>query len=259
VTLQCVPAFRLHAVEEPMRVDDVLDGIDELVAANDHFELFWVPNTRWALTKRNRRTDEPPAPRPVWRAFYEDVVLDNAGFAAMLAAGRVRDDWIPKVARRLPSKGRVEYVDRSYRVFASPRLVHFYEMEYAVPREALVEAVNRVRGVVDGLGRYIGFPVEVRTTAADDIALSTASGRDTAYVAVHVARGTAHRDYFDAVEAAMVDLGGRPHWGKLHTRTAADLAAAYPRWDEFQAVRRRLDPEGRFTNDHVERVLGPVA
>lgn len=259
VTLQCVPAFRLHAVEEPMRVDEVLDGIDDLVADNDHFELFWVPNTRWALTKRNRRTDEPPAPRPAWRAFYDDVVLDNAGFAAMLAAGRVRDDWIPKVAKRLPSKGRVEYVDRSYRVFASPRLVHFYEMEYAVPRPALVEAVNRVRTIVDGGGRYIGFPVEVRTTAGDDIALSTASGRDTAYIAVHVARGTPFRDYFGAVEAAMVDLDGRPHWGKLHGRSAADLAPAYPRWDEFQAVRRRLDPDGRFTNDHVERVLGPVA
>ncbi len=258
VTLQCVPAFRLHAIEEPMLVDEVLEGIDELVAANDHFELFWVPNTRWALTKRNHRTAQPPSPRPAWRTFYEDVVLDNWGFRLMLEAGRFRNDWIPRVARRLPSKGRVEYTDRSDLVFASPRLVPFYEMEYGVPREALVEAVQRVRAIVDAGDRYIGFPVEVRTTAADDIPLSTASGRDTAYIAVHVYRRTPYREYFAAVEAAMVDLGGRPHWGKLHTRTAADLAPAYPRWDEFQAVRARLDPEGRFANTYTDRVLGPV-
>lgn len=258
VTLQCVPAFRLHAVEEPMPVDEVLDAVDDLVDGNDHFEFFWIPNTRWALTKRNRRTDEPATPRPAWRAFYEDVVLDNWAFEVMLRAGRVRNDWIPKVARRLPSKGPVAYTDRSFRVFASPRLVRFYEMEYAVPREALVEAVQAVRAVVDRGGRFIGFPVEVRVTAADDIALSTASGRDTAYIAVHVYRGTPYRAYFDAVEAALVDLGGRPHWGKLHTRTAPDLARAYPRWDEFQSVRRRLDPDGRFANAYTDRVLGPV-
>ena len=69
MTLQCVPAFNLHAVEEAARIDDVLEQLDELVEGNDHYEMFWVPGTRWALTKRNRRTNEPARPRPTGKRF----------------------------------------------------------------------------------------------------------------------------------------------------------------------------------------------
>ncbi len=50
--------------------------------------------------------------------------------------------------------------------------------------------------------------------------------------------------------------GGRPHWGKMHTRTAADLAPVYPRWGEFAALRDRLDPDRVLANAHLRRVLG---
>ena len=64
VTVQCVPAFNLHAVEQVEQVDDVLERWEEEIAGNDHFEFFWVPGTRWALTKRNQRTQEGARPRP---------------------------------------------------------------------------------------------------------------------------------------------------------------------------------------------------
>jgi L-gulonolactone oxidase len=256
--IQCVPAFNLHVVEGVEPVDDLLAVVDEEVEGNDHFEFFWIPNTRWALTKRNRRTDEPARPRAVWRAFRDDVVYDNVLFGLMCHLGRWRNDLIPKVAKRLPSKGPTEYVDASYKVFASPRLVRFVEMEYAIPREALPEALNRVRDWVSGLGMQISFPVEVRFVAGDDIPLSTASGRSTAYVAVHMVRGSPFERYFRGVETIMDDYDGRPHWGKLHFQTADTLATRYPRWDEAQAVRTRLDPMGTFTSPAIERVLGPV-
>jgi L-gulonolactone oxidase len=149
-------------------------------------------------------------------------------------------------------------VDRSDRVFTSPRRVRFYEMEYAVPREALPEALNRVRRLVDELGTPLSFPVEVRVVAGDDIPLSTAYGRETGYIAVHVYQGTTYDAYFSGVERIMDSYGGRPHWGKLHFQRSETLAPRYPRWDEFQAVRARLDPEGRFANPYLDRVLGPV-
>jgi FAD/FMN-containing dehydrogenase len=149
-----------------------------------------------------------------------------------------------------------EYVDRSYRVFTSPRRVRFLEMEYAVPRAALPDAFAGLRRAVERHGQAVTFPVEVRVAAADDIPLSTASGRDSAYLAVHVHRSEPHEAYFGAVEAVMRDLDGRPHWGKLHTRAAADLRPAYPGFDAFVALRDRLDPERRFGNAYLERVLG---
>jgi L-gulonolactone oxidase len=165
---------------------------------------------------------------------------------------------VPRVAKALPSTGRTEYVDKSYRVFSTPRWVHFYEMEYAVPIENGIEAFNRVRAFLKQSGLIPIFPVEVRFTAGDDIALSTASGRATCYIAVHVYEGMQYQQYFEAVENIMNDYGGRPHWGKLHFQTAATLASRYPEWDAFLDARARIDPEGRFSNPYLDRVLGPV-
>lgn len=258
VTLQAVPAFRLHAIEEPIRVDEVLADFDDFMSSADHVEFFWVPHTAWALTKRNRRTDEPAAPRSKAKELLDDLILPNVAFGALCRVGRRKPDWIPRMAKILPSTGRVEYTDRSDRVFTSPRLVHFYEMEYSIPREAIPEALNRVRRLVDEAGIQLSFPVEVRVVAPDDIPLSTASGRASGYIAVHVYKGTPYDAYFQGVERIMDSYGGRPHWGKMHFQRAETLAERYPRWDEFQAVRHRMDPEGRFTNPYLDRVLGPV-
>jgi L-gulono-1,4-lactone dehydrogenase len=258
VTLQCVRAFRLHAVEEPAPVDDVLRDLDDLVEANDHFEFYWVPHTRWALTKRNRRTDEPARPRTRVREWVDDVALNNYAFGVLCRIGRWRPSLIPRLAKVIPNAGRLDYVDRSDRVFTSPRRVRFWEMEYGVPREALPEALNRVRRLVDEMGTPLSFPVEVRVVAPDEIPLSTAHGRETGYIAVHVYRGTPYDAYFAGVERIMDSYGGRPHWGKMHFQRAETLAARYPRWDDFQRVRARLDPEGRFANPYLDRVLGSV-
>lgn len=258
VTLQAVNAFRLHAIEEPMRVDEVLSDFDGFMSSADHVEFYWVPHTAWALTKRNRRTHEPAVPRSKVKEVLDDLILPNVAFGALCRVGRRKPSWIPKMAKILPSTGRVEYTDRSDRVFTSPRKVKFYEMEYAIRRDAIPEALNRVRTLVDEAGIQLSFPVEVRVVAPDDIPLSTAEGRATGYIAVHVYQGTPYDAYFQGVERIMDSYDGRPHWGKMHFQRHETLAERYPRWDEFQAVRRRLDPEGRFTNQYLERVLGPV-
>ena len=103
----------------------------------------------------------------------------------------------------------------------------------------------------------ISFPFEVRFVAPDDAFLSPANGRETAYLAVHVYRGMASEPFFRAAEEIFDQHDGRPHWGKRHFQTAETLAPRYPDWDRFAAVRARLDPDGRFANAYVERVLGP--
>ena len=258
VTLRCVKAFNLRAIEMPERVDQVLERLDENIETNDHFEFFWVPNTGWALTKRNQRTTAPLATRGLWKEFRDDILVSNLAFEALCRIGRLRPSLIPRVARALPQTGRTEYVDKSYRVFSSPRMVRFYEMEYGIPAEAALEAFNRVRTFLKQSGLVPIFPVEVRFTKGDDIPLSTASGRDSCYIAVHVFEGMQYQQYFEAVEDIMNDYGGRPHWGKLHFQTAETLAPRYPQWDEFQRIRALLDQEGRFSNPYLDRVLGRV-
>ncbi|MFM7880174.1 MAG: D-arabinono-1,4-lactone oxidase [Acidimicrobiaceae bacterium] len=256
VTLQLVPAFNLSVVEEPMRVDDVLANLDHHVKNNDHFEFFWVPHTGWALTKRNNRTLDAAKPMSKFSHWYSKTLMENYAFGAVCMLGRARPALIPKLAKALPSSGRNEYCDASYKVFASKRIIKFYEMEYAIPRDACEEALNRVRRMVIDSGFFLNFPVEVRFTAPDEIPLSTASNRESAYIAVHIYKGMNYVPYFKEVESIMNSYQGRPHWGKLHFQDANSLAPRYPQWDAFQKMRNIVDPTRRFANRYTETVLG---
>jgi FAD-linked oxidoreductase len=258
VTLQAEPAFALHADERPMPLEEVLEGFEELVAANEHFEFYWFPHTRTALTKRNNRTTEL-SPLSRTRSWVDDELLSNKVFAATCRLGAAMPRVIPAV-NRVASKALSArtYSDLAPRVFTSPRRVRFCEMEYAVPRAELPAVFRELSTLPERLGEHVSFPVEVRVAPADDIALSTASGRDSAYIAVHVFRGTRYDRYFGAVEALMGAVAGRPHWGKLHNLGAAELRARYPRFEEFRAVRGAVDPEGVFRNAYLDQVLGPV-
>ncbi|PWI45225.1 D-arabinono-1,4-lactone oxidase [Streptomyces sp. ICBB 8177] len=257
LTFAVEPAFLLTAREEPMPFARVTEEFGQLVADNEHFEFYWFPHTGNCNTKRNNRSAGPAAPLPALRGWLDDELLSNGVFQAACALGKAVPAAIPGIAR-LSSRALSArtYTDTAYKVFTSPRRVRFVEMEYAVPREAAVPALRELKAMVERSDLRISFPVEVRVAPADDITLSTASGRDSAYIAVHMYRGSRYQEYFTAVERIMTAHEGRPHWGKLHTRDAAYLAGVYPRFGEFTALRDRLDPARVFGNDYLRRILG---
>ena len=256
VEMKIVPAFRLRAVEEPRRLDSVLNDFDSIIDSSDHYEFYWVPHTRWALTKHNTRTTDAAKPRPAMKKWLSKTVLENYAFGAVCAVGKTIPSLIPRLATALPSSGRQEFVEASHDVFATRRLVRFHEMEYSIPRASLPGALRSIVEMVDREGFKVSFPVEVRVTGADDVALSTSFGRESAYVAVHMYKGMAYEPYFRKVEEILAPLEGRPHWGKLHFQDASTLHSRYPLLDQFRALRDRLDPEQRFVNQYVRRVLG---
>jgi L-gulonolactone oxidase len=257
VTLRCVPAFTIHRIDEPRSLDDVLPRLDELVDSHDHFEAFTMPYTRMALTLTSERTDREPEPRGAAAAFMHDVVLENAVLGLFCRAGRAFPGLIPALNRALARlMGRAEHVDASNRVYANTRLVRFTEMEYAIPREHVAEALERVLALIERRRLPVGFPIELRVVRPDDALLSTAYERPTAYIAVHQYVGMEFETYFRAVEGIMDEYEGRPHWGKRHYQSAATLRSRYPEWDRFAEIRERFDPERRFENDYLRRVLG---
>ncbi len=265
VTLRCVPSFTLLADERPVPVEEVLEQFDALAAANDHFEFYWFPYGRKALVKRNNRLSpggsaaaaDAPRAMPGWRRFWEFEVMENAAFGTLCRIGRTRPRLIPSLNRfssaALSSRS---YTDLSHRVFVTPRRVRFAESEYAVPRESLGHVITELRRAVPRLADPVMFPVEVRVAAADDIWLSTAYGRESAYVAIHQYAGLPYRAYFDRFESIVAEVAGLPHWGKLHSLDAGRLGRLYPRYDEFRRVRAEVDPEARFGNAYLTRVLG---
>ena len=259
VTLRTEPSFVLAAEERPEPLDEVLEALEENCAGNDHFEFYWFPYGPNALTKRNNRLRAGTEPEPLSRArqFVEYELMENRLFGAVCRLGR----RVPKLVRSLNKMSsnvlsERSYRDASHRVFVTNRSVRFVESEYAVPRAALGEVLAELRTRVPRLADPVMFPVEIRVAAADDIWLSTAYQRDSAYIAVHQFTGMPYREYFDLFESIVAEVGGRPHWGKMHTLDAAALRERYPRFDDFVALRTKLDPTGLFANPYLDRVLG---
>jgi FAD-linked oxidoreductase len=259
VTLQCVPAFLLHSVERREGLHEVVQSLDSRVAGSDHFEFYWFPHTDKAMTITNARLPESAVrrPRPRVRKWVDDVALGSVTHEVACRAGHM----VPALNAPLNKLSVVlwsnrEFTDASSEVFATYRPVRFREMEYALPVENVQPAFEAVRALIDDRGWRIGFPIEVRFAAADDLWLSTAHERPTGYIAVHRYWREDPAEYFEAVEQIMLGFGGRPHWGKMHTLDAASLRPRYPRFDDFVALRNRLDPQRMFQNRHLERVLG---
>ena len=259
VTLQCVPRYLLRAEEAPAGLDEVLDGFVERTREADHFEFFWFPHTRSARTKTNTRLPLDAERDPLTPAarFADEEFANNLAFGACTAFGSVAPAAIPRVNRLIETlSSRRSYTDESHRVYITHRRVRFHEMEYGLPLDAVPEAMRELRAMIERRRYRVSFPVEVRSAAADGLLLSTASGRQTGYIAVHRYWRDRDRGYFRDAEAILASHGGRPHWGKMHTQTAGTLRDRYPAFDEFAAVRDRLDPDRLFGNPYLTRVLG---
>lgn len=259
ITVQCVPAFVLHAVEHPEPLDDVLATLDDRAASADHFEFYWFPHTDVALTKSNTRLPESAPRHPLPRAgkWLDETLLANGVYRVVCGVATTVPAIVPPFSRlAVRLTGDREYTDVSTKVFTQSRTVRFREMEYALPAENVRPAFDALRALIDERGWRISFPIEVRFAARDDLWMSTAHGRASGYIAVHRYWRENPTDYFEAVENIMTSFGGRPHWGKMHTQDAASLRERYPRFDDFVALRDRLDPDRMFQNTYLERVLG---
>jgi FAD-linked oxidoreductase len=256
VTFHVEPQFVLRAHERPVTWDEGIGSLLDLAEEHDHVDAYWFPHTDRMQVKTNDRV-EVAEPLPRWRRFVDDDLLANRTFDLLNRVGRAVPRSVPAInqvsARALAERS---YADVAHRVLTTPRRVVFKETEYAVPRAAGLEALREARRAIEASDWRISFPVEIRLVPADDIPLSTGSGRDSVYLAFHTYVGVEHGPYFREVERIMRAHDGRPHWGKVHTLTAAELAPAYPRFGEFLAMRDRIDPERVFANAYLRRVLG---
>lgn len=260
LTMRVVPSFTLHAHEAPKPLAETLESLLDPqgpVYGNNHFEFYWFPRTDIALTKTNNRVPSNDLPLPSWRRLLDDELLSNGLFTATNGLVRALPSLTSSVnfvaARALTERA---YTAPSFDVFVTPRRVRFREMEYAVPIEAIPEALGEVRHWLDTSGVAVPFPIEVRFAAADDVWLSTAYGRESGYIAVHQYIGMDYSEYFHRVEQIMAGFGGRPHWGKMHWLRSQTLRELYPRFDDFLAVRDAVDPTGVFGNRYTTRIFG---
>lgn len=257
VTIQCVPAYKLALQNRRERVKDVLATLDERNANNRNFEYYWLPYTEYAWTKTTNLAPEDEPDKVNFWNYWTEYFLENYTFKAFCEFARFFPSQNERVSKiTAASINSVKKVYHSHKVYATKRLVKFAEMEYNIPVDAYPDVWKEVMKKVNNHKFNIHFPIENRWVKRDDILLSPAFGRDSAYIAFHVYHKKDYRPYFKAIEDIFKAFGGRPHWGKIHSLTASELINLYPAFSTFLKHQREQDPQQIFINDYLKQLFG---
>lgn len=250
--LQNRPTYQLREREFLLPLRQLLPDIGQLSRQHRHFEFWVFFQADHAIVKTLDETDLPATP-PARLQLPVTTVLNLASEIAHRIPGM--DGTMQRMLTALHSAS--DRVGRAYEIFPSPRDARFNEMEYEIPIAQGPACLDEILHTVKASGLRTLFPLEYRTVAADDAWLSPFYGRDSASISLHQYHRFDWRPLFNLVEPIFWKYQGRPHWGKLHTLRYAQLAALYPRWDDFQRVRCQLDPQDRLLNAHLRELLIP--
>ena len=252
ITLQNQRPFRLKARNSVDRIESVLERFDNEAAKHRHFEMFPLTHSDYALVLEINETNDPinnPPPNPEEAAAF--------GQAMAMWAATPPKDRLPLVNGLAEQIGPTEAVDVSYKILSNIRNNRFNEMEYSVPLHAGADCLSEILKTIIDKEVDVVFPLEYRYVKRDDSWIGMSSGdEDHAAISIHRTAGEDYRPYFDLIEPIFWKYGGRPHWGKIHSLGAEELSRLYPRFGEFQALRKKLDPQGRLLNDHLQHVFG---
>lgn len=256
ITLQCVPAYKLHYRSDKETIDSCLANLEHYINSNRNFEFYWFPHTQTVQTKFSNISQQPAQERSVAN-YVNDLLIENVFFGSVSATTRIFPKLSPVIAKLVANfLSPFEKINWSHKVYATIRKVQFNEMEYNIPIEQFRECFQEIRDAFEYYNFKVHFPLEIRFLKEDDIYLSPAYGRNSVHISFHVLNGKNYTKYFDVMEKICLKYQGRPHWGKLHTLTADQLSKLYPKWNDFITVRNELDPTGLFFNGYLRQLLG---
>lgn len=248
VTLHNVPAYRLEEETRVVSLREAMDFIDSARHSERNVEFFAFPHGESAILKITNITDKPDTAEP---EEDSNELLEMASEVSMKAP------WLTGSIQKLVTFFVADEIRRgpAHRMYAKKRAVPFNEMEYTVPAEQGLECLEQVVDTIQKQDINVFFPIEFRYTAADSSLIGMFSERAGSSISVHQYHRQDYKPLFDAVEPVFRQHAGRPHWGKLHTLGASELAEVYPHFARFQAIREDMDPQGKFLNDHLRKLF----
>jgi len=255
VTLRVVPAKRLHYQGYRKKLADCLVNLEQYKQENTHFEFYWFPYTDSVQAKFLNETTTEASTSSFWGNFNK-IVLENGVYWVLSECCRLNPRFCKAVCNiSAQTIANIDEINYSHLLYTTPRWVRVQEMEYNILAEHAAAVITEIQDCIERNQFEVHFPLECRFVHSDDIWLSPAYERESAYIAVHMYRGMPYQSYFQHIEEIFKRYQGRPHWGKMHTRTAAELATLYPRWHDFRRVRAAIDPQGMFLNDYLRKLF----
>ena len=253
--IKLVAPYNLHRRPWAEPLGEILSAARTRWQSLRNYEFFYVPFSGYGISIAHEETDAPVTPRP--ESDDDDAVL-GLKRARDYAGGNApsRRDYLAGAFARFEGE---DVVGNSWQLLASERNVPFNEMEYHLPEETALDALQEVITYIERERPDVFFPIEVRKTAGDDIWLSPFSGAGRISVAVHAFAEDEYDFFFSHIEPIFRRAGGRPHWGKLHSLRYRDPCDLYPHFERFCDVRRRMDPKGRFMTPYLRTLFEPEA
>ena len=250
--MQLVARHKLRRRVWFMPHEAVLSQARALWDENRNFEFLYIPFSGISMCISHNETQEQETPRATDES--DDGVMQ-------LKALRDYMSWFPALRKRLLAwaiSGAPEenVIGESWRLLSSARNTLFNEMEYHLPVEDGLKALEEVRHYIETQRPDVFFPFEARMTQADTNWLSPFQDGPRLSVAVHCYHEDDYQFLFSDIEPIFRKYGGRPHWGKLNSLQAEDFAALYPQWENFKQMRQRLDPKERMLNPYLSRLFG---
>lgn len=256
VTLKVLPKYNLVAQSYRMSLETCLEELDQLCGAHRNFEFYWFPYTDIVQVKAFDVDDGKIQSTRQQQSMLKKLVIENGLFWMMSEVSRI----IPRSAKSISAISALgvpvgSEMKASHEIYATPRLVKFQEMEYAVPVEKLPNILRTIDEMIRSEEYAVHFPLECRFVKHDDIWLSPSYERNSAYIAVHMYKGMEFSSYFQALEEVFKQYGGRPHWGKMHTLNQKELLACYPKMKDFMILRKQLDEHDVFMNEYMKSLF----
>ena len=256
ITFRVDEAYKLEYISSSADFSETVQNIEQLNHKNRNFEFYYFPYSDKVQLKKSNKTDKAVRYNK-FLAYINDVIIENVAMQTICSIAMRFPTWFKGVNRFMANNFTKETkINYSHQIYATVRNVKFKEMEYNIPIEHFEKCIKALKELIEEKEYYIFFPVECRFVKADNIWLSPAYQRDSAYIAVHAYSTAPHQPYFDDVEALFCSFQGRPHWGKMHTRKANYLANIYPKWQDFLDLRAQYDPNCMFVNPYLSHMFG---
>jgi L-gulono-1,4-lactone dehydrogenase len=253
VSLECEKAFNLELTESIEQFTDVLANYKKTLSSNEYFRFWWIPGANVSKSMTFKRTALPTTVGPFqkfMKRFEVPLLINILNIGKFLGNRRIMKFISNLLAHKVA-------VDRSDQALTGPVPETYTEMEYFFPIEKFEEIHEEFRKYILSSKVEYNFVAEVRFVAADDIWLSPFYKRDSVSLSVVLYdQNDVWKEFSDGLEVLYAKYGGRPHWGKHHSRNAENLKPHYEKWNDFLKIRETMDPHKTFVNEYLEASLG---
>ncbi len=257
ITLNIVPAFNLHDYTIAIPYEQAVNRLDEFINNTDHFKMWWFPHTNKMVLYRYNHTQAKTNDSHFRQWFMDEFVSVNI-YRLLLKVGNIKRSWRRTINQLLVLNFNkpLDRIEKSYKVFNVPEPPLHREVEWAFDISVAKDLLKEYKQLISSSSHLINFIQEIRFTKGDDFAMSACCGRNTIWLGAYNADNFGWNELMNDFEILAKKYKGRPHWGKEFNRDKEYLKSVYPKYEEFNALRKEFDPNEKFTNRFISEIFG---